>query len=639
VTAWGNQPSLFDTASELVCALAVCDELSCKPATLDLLEGSRAGSATEQREQQQQRLLFEQQLWLLLPAVLLPSAHHLLTKCDPGAWWAAAAAQQLIGLSRSAVRTFGQLLTVQATACDGLNLPCQRELLSPAWGREVLGSALQLAPLLFVQQQPIQAAAGVPGLRWQAAHFGGSATASISGINAEAAAVAKAECMLHLLLVLCLVTEWQGIIDKPGSSGNTGSSQKDTTLVAADTVVAVAAAVETGLRAVTAAVQSGMISREGFLTDVSYCVNTLLVKDSKHGSAFERRMGLSGPGALAQEQRQFHSLLSTLLKVGRCTSAGAQSSIEQVFAGRCCLAAGQAAVRLLGMAPRTEQQCQASVIAAAQQWAGGKLASLVIWGRCCLQWAEQLQQQAPELLQQHQLMVSGTPQQQQRVRSMRDAVLGVEGAAVVCIPGLRQGEATMAGSMMELENLIAQVSNWAAAIQLPAAQLAAGGNCVMREQQQQLQAAAATTVQLAAAENTPPHHHQQQHLLLLAQLTAADCTPPQLQQQLQALLAAQQETQQGLTDASLAALVQQLQAIGAMLSNIPVPHFCNNPACGNISGPTEVQLVSGRSCVCAGCRMGRYCGRDCQRAAWKQHKPVCKALAAAVATRAAVTVE
>jgi hypothetical protein len=42
--------------------------------------------------------------------------------------------------------------------------------------------------------------------------------------------------------------------------------------------------------------------------------------------------------------------------------------------------------------------------------------------------------------------------------------------------------------------------------------------------------------------------------------------------------------------------------------------------------------VGGRSCICAGCRTARYCSRDCQRQHWKQHKPGCKALAAAQGT-------
>ena len=111
---------------------------------------------------------------------------------------------------------------------------------------------------------------------------------------------------------------------------------------------------------------------------------------------------------------------------------------------------------------------------------------------------------------------------------------------------------------------------------------------------------------------------------------AAGGDPQQFRHQLEALSAAQQVVrQEGVTDASIAPLVQQLQATGVLLSSIAVPHFCNTPACGNISGPTEVQLVSGRSCICAGCRIARYCGRVCQRQAWQQHKPVCKALAAA----------
>ena len=66
-----------------------------------------------------------------------------------------------------------------------------------------------------------------------------------------------------------------------------------------------------------------------------------------------------------------------------------------------------------------------------------------------------------------------------------------------------------------------------------------------------------------------------------------------------------------------------------MLSSVAVPHFCNNTSCANLTGPTDVQLVSGRSCICAGCRIARYCGRARQRQAWPQHKAVCKALAAA----------
>jgi hypothetical protein len=80
----------------------------------------------------------------------------------------------------------------------------------------------------------------------------------------------------------------------------------------------------------------------------------------------------------------------------------------------------------------------------------------------------------------------------------------------------------------------------------------------------------------------------------------------------------------------VAELAESLRVFGAAVSStLPVPHFCNNPGCRNVSGDSEVGLVSGRSCMYAGCKVARYCGRSCQRACWKVHKPVCRALAAA----------
>jgi hypothetical protein len=76
---------------------------------------------------------------------------------------------------------------------------------------------------------------------------------------------------------------------------------------------------------------------------------------------------------------------------------------------------------------------------------------------------------------------------------------------------------------------------------------------------------------------------------------------------------------------------EQLQLTGMALCRMAVPCICNNPACTNSTGPTELSLVSGRSCVCGGCRVAHYCSRACQSQHWKQHKPMCKALAAAAA--------
>jgi len=77
-----------------------------------------------------------------------------------------------------------------------------------------------------------------------------------------------------------------------------------------------------------------------------------------------------------------------------------------------------------------------------------------------------------------------------------------------------------------------------------------------------------------------------------------------------------------------------MTTLGLSLNSLAFPTACNNPRCSNLSGPSELLLVSGRGKMCAGCLVARYCSRDCQRQHWKQHKPVCKALAAAAAKTA-----
>jgi hypothetical protein len=79
-----------------------------------------------------------------------------------------------------------------------------------------------------------------------------------------------------------------------------------------------------------------------------------------------------------------------------------------------------------------------------------------------------------------------------------------------------------------------------------------------------------------------------------------------------------------------------LEATGLAFLSLATPYACNSPACSNVSGPSELLLVNGRSCVCGGCRVAHYCSRDRQRQHWKQHKPVCQALAAAAAAATAV---
>jgi hypothetical protein len=122
------------------------------------------------------------------------------------------------------------------------------------------------------------------------------------------------------------------------------------------------------------------------------------------------------------------------------------------------------------------------------------------------------------------------------------------------------------------------------------------------------------------------------------QLVAAGYAPLHVLEQLEQLAATCRAMQDSPSDTSAVLEVAvQLRSTGLALCSFAVPCMCNNPGCASMAGPSELASVSGRSCICGGCRVARYCGRACQRAAWKQHKPVCGALsaAAACASRAA----
>jgi hypothetical protein len=71
-----------------------------------------------------------------------------------------------------------------------------------------------------------------------------------------------------------------------------------------------------------------------------------------------------------------------------------------------------------------------------------------------------------------------------------------------------------------------------------------------------------------------------------------------------------------------------LKAMGTSLTVLALPQCCNNPSCSNTSKQSELELVAGRSCKCSQCRVAHYCCKTCQAQHWKQHKAVCKALAA-----------
>jgi hypothetical protein len=120
------------------------------------------------------------------------------------------------------------------------------------------------------------------------------------------------------------------------------------------------------------------------------------------------------------------------------------------------------------------------------------------------------------------------------------------------------------------------------------------------------------------------------------QLAIAGYEPQAVAQQLEHLLAACQALRDSPCDTTARLLtVQKLRSTGLTLCSFAVPCICNNPGCASLSGLSELASVSGLSCICGGCHVARYCGRTCQRAAWKQHKPVCAVLGAAAAAASA----
>ena len=118
-----------------------------------------------------------------------------------------------------------------------------------------------------------------------------------------------------------------------------------------------------------------------------------------------------------------------------------------------------------------------------------------------------------------------------------------------------------------------------------------------------------------------------------SQLTAAGYEPQAVLQQLDELSVGCQDLQDSAPDTAAVSVATQLNATGlAMCYSAAVACMCNNPCCTSMAGLSELATVSGRSCICGGCRVARYCSRACQRASWKQHKPVCAALSAATAS-------
>jgi hypothetical protein len=269
-------------------------------------------------------------------------------------------------------------------------------------------------------------------------------------------------------------------------------------------------------------------------------------------------------------QRQLHSLLATMVKLCGRNKCALSSTAAVQYRG----AAVYAAVALLAGAAADNQPQQHAAAGAANCRPGkaaavSMLPSVVILGRCCLQWAEQMQAEATLCLE-DQKLCSGQQQQQQG-----------------CDSDLSTAKDTFQWGLIARLSVVQQ---W----------LASGSTCN----------------QLTAAGYAPlPVLQQLQQLLAL----------PVLQQ-----LLATPEPSPPDTAAKLVA-AQHLQSTGLALCSFAVPGMCNNHGCTSMSGLTELSSTSGHSCICEGCRVACYCGRACQRAAWKQHRHVCAALSTAAA--------
>jgi hypothetical protein len=302
----------------------------------------------------------------------------------------------------------------------------------------------------------------------------------------------------------------------------------------------------------------------------------------------------------SREQQQLFSLLCTLLKLGGALGPAEQTDAEEVRLAAALAAASfaklYAAQAAAGSAAAAAGDASADSSSRGRGECEGKdhpavatlLPWLVLFGRVCLQWAVQLQWRL-------------------------QGIEGLPAAAGVVQEGVEQG------TVMEKLGVQDTLDVFFTARADPR-----GDSlliCML------LTAVAAPLQDSRVQENLAAAGFEQGTLPVKLQATAAAAT---------AAAAAE-----GADSSELQReLVQQVRQLGLALTSLPISEVCSNPFClishdAAAAGPSELNLVKGSGKACSGCRVARYESKTCQAKHWKQHKSVCKALAAAAAPKAA----
>jgi hypothetical protein len=288
-------------------------------------------------------------------------------------------------------------------------------------------------------------------------------------------------------------------------------------------------------------------------------------------------------GAGSAEQRALHSLLCSVVKVCVLQSSNKLPGVLQEL-GRCILLAvdstAAAAMHLLKLTPCSPAATPTACSSAAGTAAGSPgssaqavqlLPSLVIFGRLCLLYGQQLPAKIPLLVCTTELKTRcpGTPggmSQQEYTQLIR--LYSQEAPRNSVVDVLWREAPGGNGRQSKFDLFLLTCLNWLKSASGAAQLLAAGYG-----------PAAPSSSDSSASRSSRCG-------------SSAQVLP--VVEQLQALAVRIDSARSGDTPdpAPFLALAQQLLATGKALSNMAMPACCNNPVCGNISRTLEVSIVS-----------------------------------------------